>query len=68
MRSRSKDANLSLKGSGRSKGCTKYSPTLATASMRLRLVTAVAAKGGELRHFDAEEALLETSVGEEINV
>ena len=27
-------------------------------------MTAAAAKDGELRHFDAEEAFLETSVGE----
>ena len=31
-------------------------------------MTAAAAKDGELRHFDVEEAILETSVDEEIYV
>ena len=53
-RSRSANVDLSLKGADRSKGCTaqKYSPTTAAASFRVFLAT-VAAKDGELRHFDA---------------
>ena len=43
-----------------------YSPTPATACIRIRLVTAAAAKDGELRHFNAEEAFSETSVGEKV--
>ena len=37
-----------------------FSPTPATVLIRIHLVTAAAANDGELRHFDAEEALLET--------
>ena len=43
----------------------KYSPTQATASIRMRLETAVA-KDGELRHFDAEQASLKADIDEKI--
>ena len=43
----------------------KYSPTPATASIRILLAMA-AAKGGELRHFDAEQAFLKANIDEEI--
>ena len=45
----------------------KYSPTPATASIRMLLVMA-AAKDGELRHFDAEQAFLKADVDEEIYI
>ena len=38
-----------------------YSPTPATASIRMLLAMAVA-KDGELRHFDAEEAFLKADI------
>ncbi|CAN0465889.1 unnamed protein product, partial [Ascophyllum nodosum] len=45
----------------------KYSPTPATASIRI-LLAMVAAKDGELRHFDAEQAFLKADIDEEIYV
>ena len=45
----------------------KYSPTPATASIRMLLAMA-AAKDGELRHFDAEQAFLKADIGEEIYI
>ena len=45
----------------------KYSPTPATASIRM-LLTMVAAKDGELRHFDAEQAFLKAYIDEEIHI
>ena len=45
----------------------KYSPTPATASIRM-LLAMVAAKDGELRHFDAEQAFLKADIDEEIYV
>ena len=44
-----------------------YSPTSATASMRMRLAMA-AAKDEELRHFDAEQAFFKADIDEEIYV
>ena len=43
----------------------KYSPTPVTASIRMLLAMA-AAKDGELRHFDAEQAFLKADIDEEI--
>ena len=43
----------------------KYSPTPATASIRMRLAMA-AAKERELRHFNAEQAFLKAKIDEEI--
>ena len=43
-----------------------YLTTPAIAYTQIRLVTAAAAKDGERRHFNAEEAFLETSVGEKV--
>ena len=45
----------------------KYSPTPATASIRMLLAMA-AAKNGELCHFDAEQAFLKADVDEEIYI
>ena len=45
----------------------EYSPTPATAIIRMLLAMA-AAKGGELRHFDAEQANLKADIDEEINI
>ena len=45
----------------------KYSPTPATASIRMLLAMA-AAKDGELRHFDAEQAFLKADIDEEIYI
>ena len=45
----------------------KYSPTPATASIRMLLAMA-AAKGGELRHFDVEQAFLNADIDEEIYI
>ena len=45
----------------------KYSPTPVTASIRMLLAMA-AAKDGELRHFDAEQAFLKANIDEEIYV
>ena len=45
----------------------KYSPTPATASIRILLAMA-AAKDGELCHFDAEQAFLKADVDEEIYI
>ena len=45
----------------------KYSPTPATASIRMFLAMA-AAKDGELRHFDAEQAFLKADIDEEIYI
>ena len=45
----------------------KYSPTPATASSRMLLAMA-AAKDGELRHFDAEQAFLKADIDEEIYI
>ena len=45
----------------------KYSPTPATASIRMLLATA-AAKDGELRHFDAEQSFLKADVDEDIYI
>ena len=45
----------------------KYSPTPATASIRMLLAMA-AAKDGELRHFDAEQAFLKADIVEEIYI
>ena len=45
----------------------KYSPTPATASIRM-LLAMVAAKDGELRHFDAEQAFLKADIDEEIYI
>ena len=42
----------------------KCSPTPATASIRMLLAIA-AAKDGELRHFDAEQACLKADIDEE---
>ena len=48
--------------------CTEnYSPTPAAASIRMLLAMA-AAKDGELRHFDAEQALLKADIDEEIYI
>ena len=44
----------------------KYSPTPATASIRMLLAMA-AAKDGELRHFDAEQAFLKADIDEEVS-
>ena len=44
-----------------------YSPTPATASIRMILATA-AAKDRELRHFDAEQAFLKANIDEEIYI
>ena len=43
----------------------KYSPTPATASIRM-LLAMTAAKDGELRHFDAERAFLKADIDEQI--
>ena len=45
----------------------KHSPTPATASIRM-LLAMVAAKDGELRHFDAEQAFLKSDIDEEIYI
>ena len=45
----------------------KYSPTPATASIRMLLAMA-AAKPGELRHFDAEQAFLKAGIDEKIYI
>ena len=45
----------------------KYSPTPATASIRMLLAMA-AVKDGELRHFDAEPAFLKADIDEEIYI
>ena len=45
----------------------KYSPTPATASIRMLLAMA-AAKDGELRQFDAEQAFLKAGIDEEIYI
>ena len=45
----------------------KYSPTPATLSIRMFLAMA-AAKNGELRHFDAEQAFLKADISEEIYI
>ena len=45
----------------------KYSPTPATASIRM-LLAMTAAKDGELRHFDAEQAFLKADIYEEIYI
>ena len=45
----------------------KYSPTLATASIRMLLAMAPA-KDGELSHFDAEWAFLKANIDEEIYI
>ena len=45
----------------------KYSPTPATASIRMLLAMA-GAKDGELRHFDAEQAFLKADIDEEIYI
>ena len=45
----------------------KYPPTPATASIRMLLAMA-AAKDGELRHFDAEQAFLKADIDEEIYI
>ena len=41
----------------------KYSPTPATTSIRILLAMA-AARDGELRHFDAEQAFLKAGINE----
>ena len=45
----------------------KYSPTPATASIRMLLAMA-AAKDGELRHFETEQAFLKADIDEEIYI
>ena len=45
----------------------KYSPTPATASIRM-LLAMTAAKDGELRHYDAEQAFVKVDVDEEIYI
>ena len=45
----------------------KYSPTPATASIRMLLARAEA-KGGELRHFDAKQAFLKADIDKEIYI
>ena len=45
----------------------KYSPTPATASIRMLLAMA-AAKDGELRHFDAEQEFFKADIDEEIYI
>ena len=45
----------------------KYSPTPATASIRMLLAMA-APKDGELGHFDAEQAFLKADVDEEMYI
>ena len=45
----------------------KYLPTPATVSIRMLLAMA-AAKDGELRHFDAEQAFLKANIDEEIYI
>ena len=45
----------------------RYSPTPATESIRMLLAMA-AAKDGELRHFDAEQAFLKADIDEEIYI
>ncbi|CAN0277950.1 unnamed protein product, partial [Ascophyllum nodosum] len=45
----------------------KYLPTPATASIRILLAMA-AAKDGELRHFDAEQAFLKADIDEEVYI
>ena len=45
----------------------KYSPAPSAASIRMLLVTA-AAKDGELRHFDAEQAFLKADIDEELYI
>ena len=44
-----------------------YSPTPAIASIRM-LLSMAAAKDGELRHFDAEQAFLKADIDEEIYI
>ena len=45
-----------------------YLPTPATVSTRMLLVMLAAAEDGELRHFDAEQALLKANIDEEIYI
>ena len=45
----------------------KHSPTPATASIRMLLAMA-AAKDGELRHFDAERAILKADIDEQVHI
>ena len=45
----------------------KYSPTPATASIRM-LLAMEAAKDGELRHFEADQAFLNADIDEEIYI
>ena len=45
----------------------KYSPTPATVSIQMFLAMA-AAKNGELRHFDEEQAFLKADIDEEIYI
>ena len=45
-----------------------YSSTSATARIRIRWVTTVAAKGGELHYFDAEQVFLKADIDEEIYI
>ena len=46
----------------------KYSPTPATASIRMLLAMLAAAKDGELGHFDAKQAFLKANIDEEIYI
>ena len=46
----------------------KYSPTPATALIRMLLVMLAAAKDGELRHFDAEQEFLKANIDKEIYI
>ena len=67
-RSRSTSVDLSLKKFRQVEGVhytEKFSPTPATASIRMLLPMA-AATDGELRHFDAEQAFLKVNIDEEI--
>ena len=45
-----------------------FSPTPATVLIRIHLVTTAAAKDGELRYFDAEEAFLKADIDKEIYI
>ena len=67
VRSRSTDVDLSLKSSGRLKWRTTHLPQK-QRKFGYVLVTTAVAKDGELRHSDAEEAFLETSVSEDVYI
>ena len=57
---------MSLKGSSRSKGCPTHTPQRQQESRNV--LAMAAAKGGELLHFDAEQAFLEADIDDEIYI